>query len=491
MKMQNASCVKWAGLAMLLVVPTGCVINPYVKAPTDSAWNLGKACSQLEGKLVTPDANANNDVGAVSQSMQYAICTQRAMERKAGKYAWMNNGGALLLMHMAGLAGYSGTRGGHTAQVTAMTTGGATFYGAQQYLYRKPREAIYWMGSEAMMCAISVTNRRLVSAPDPMDPLSTFHADHVVKPLGDFRALVPVEQAARDALRRDMPVKCSDPQDEALRARATVAMDHVESLLDAVSVKTFERDSARFRVLLAERGKSAASAKSDLINATNAIRAAVNRQIAVQQPDPTELAKLLNGLKLPALSGPTTAAASTESLGKPAAHDERGDDGKNKNKNKNKSRKAAGCVALRSSMHDYLRAAGAFSRLHGDLTQARTDFMALHAAIEMREAQELPIEQCLHLRGNALGPFRLVLAQAGAIELKKGESTTLPIEGGTPPFRIEPIDKDDLASAKVRPTALGGYEIVVEAKGNAPAKARFFASDNAGGSAMFTVQINP
>ena len=35
--------------------------------------------------------------------------------------------------------------------MAAFTTGGASIYGSQQYLYRKPREAIYWSRASAAM----------------------------------------------------------------------------------------------------------------------------------------------------------------------------------------------------------------------------------------------------------------------------------------------------------------------------------------------------
>lgn len=483
--------------AMRVVLPvvclaiTGCVINPYIKSPTHrTAGQANQECDFLTTDSAVEEVSGNvatdgRNVVPLERAMLYATCTQRAMERKAGKYAWMNNGGALLLIHMAGLAGYSGSRGGHTAQVTSMTTGGATFYGAQQYLYKKPREAIYWMGSEATSCAIAVTSRRLVSMPEKAAALSDFHRDHIAEPLERLRDSARNEAVLRSRLQAKIPAKCSDQQDEALRVASNEAMTRTISALGNVSIETLGRDSARFGMFLVEHRNASEMAKSDLIDTTNAIRTAVNRQIASQQPGPAELAKLLGTLKLPALAGSSAAPAVV-----PDANS-----AKNMTVPKTArtwqvaAKQAPSCTSVRPLMLDYLQTSTELHRLHGELVQARVDFLAMHAFLEEGEKQKRPIEQCLHLRGSSLGPFRLVLAQAGAIELKEGETTTIPIEGGVPPFRIEPLDDGDKVKANAKPSALGGYEIEVKAVGKATAKGRFFASDSSGGSAVFTVVI--
>lgn len=473
--------------AMRVVLPVvclaiaGCVINPYIKSPTHHA--VGQADQDCDS--LKKDRVGSENIVQLSHALRYAACTQRAMERKAGKYAWMNNGGALLLIHMAGLAGYSGARGGHTAQVTSMTTGGATFYGAQQYMYKKPREAIYWMGSEAMTCAISVTSRRLVSTPGNVDVLSDFHRTHLVDPLKGLRSIALEEAALREYLETARPPKCSDANDDALRISTTASIARVKTALDDMSVETLGRDSARFGMFIAEYRKASDMAKSDLIDTTNAIRTSVNRQISALQPDPAELGRLLGGLKLPTLEGASRPSAKT-----PVAGDvPRGSVQEEVAEAEFEWDETPDCEFVRPHMKKYMRMSAELLRLHGELVQARVDFLAMHAFLEEGEKQRRPIEQCLHLRGSSLGPFRLVLAQAGAIELKQGETTTIPIEGGVPPFRIDPLDDGGDVKANARPSAMGGYEIEVKAVGKATTKGRFFASDSSGGSAVFTVVI--
>lgn len=479
MIMQNASWVKWTGLTASLAMLAGCVINPYVKAPTAPKVMAGSECKALDGAVISAGSSRAHSRDGLDHAMVYAVCTRRAMERKAGKYAWMNQGGALVLMHMAGLAGYSGTRGGHNAQVAAMTTGGATFYGAQQYLYRKPREAIYWSGAEAVGCAITVTNRRLVAQGDE-SVMTEIYEKQIEK---HYRDLVEIEKAERE-LRGDAktPASCSSPKDDDLIATWS---DLVESVEDARSKKSLsDFDNARLlaKLQLNQLMRQSRAARSELVDVTDAIRLAVNRQLAAQQPDPAELAKLLSGLQGSAVAGstPQSETSGTENSGK----------------------RRDGIVSANvvpttcaAQVEAYRKKAEHFLELHDDLRNGIESFTMAYNRIGPESGIdtkfERPIEQCLQLRANVLRPFGVVMAQSGALKVTVGGTARVAIVGGLPPFYAEPLSDGSNVSAEPKLNESGEYEFVITAGSNAAVdkKVKFFATDDAGGSDMFTVEV--
>lgn len=479
MNVRNASRVKWAGMAMLSVMTAGCVINPYVKAPTDSAWNLGSNCWGLENGLeaeVSRAVDAENSIE--NQSIQYAICTQRAMERKAGKYAWMNNGGALLLMHMAGLASYSGSRGGHTAQVTSMTTGGATFYGAQQYLYRKPREAIYWMGSEAMMCAISFTRKRLLTSYGDNSVIGEMYIRQIDAP---YKELDRVRAVLSEGVL--LGKDCTQFSNDEKSALGDLA-SRVRNADDKISVAELDSKRLVAKSELSQIIGASRSASSDLVDVTSSIRLAVNRQLAAQQPDPAELSRLLTGLK-----SPTPAAGAVVVV----------DTGKNRpsgvkafDPTSSMSRQQAKAKTCSERLEDFQANANVFIKQHqivqNGIDTFNVELARIKAEVGVGSKSDRPMEQCLQFRGSTLGPFRLMLAQAGPIELKKGEAATIPIGGGVPPFRIESLDDGDKITVRVTTSSVGGYQVDIVA-GDTSTKGHFFASDSAGGTAFFSVAV--
>lgn len=499
MNMRNASSLKWVGLTVSLTVLAGCVINPYVKAPTAPKAMAGSECRDLAGEVVSAEFtssmstvdgsdHAKADDGHVhvpvkdglEHAMAYALCTQRAMERKAGKYAWMNQGGALMLMHMAGLASYSGTRGGHNAQVAAMTNGGATFYGAQQYLYRKPREAIYWSGAEAVGCAITVTNRRLVVQGDEAGikdmyerqiEARYFALEETHKAMAGFGEVLPSHSGCT----------AENGLDE-LQKELTGLAESVGDTKRAGLLSELDNRRLLAKLQLNQLMRQSRSARSDLIDVTRAIRLAVNRQLAAQQPDPAELAKLLTGSKLPALTGsaPTAKTLTPDlaipeiTVSNPVVND--------------------GCTLSRNALEKYRASALAFAddikKLQERIEAFTTEFNRIQADLGADPKSERPIEQCLHLRANTLRPFGVLIAQSGALKVAPGATARVGIAGGIPPFDIEPLTEDSEVSAQAKLNERGEYEFVITVKAGAKAKkVKFFATDDAGGSDMFTVEV--
>ena len=481
MNMQKASWVKWTGLTVSLALLAGCVINPYVKAPTAPKALAGSECKALSGAIISAGAIRGDSNDGLDHAMAYAICTQRAMERKAGKYAWMNQGGALMLMHMAGFAGYSGTRGGHNAQVAAMTTGGATFYGAQQYLYRKPREATYWSGAEAVGCAIAVTNRRLVAESDKSG-IKDIYERQIEAP---YFALEKTHEAMA-GFDGELPISSGCTVENGVNGLKNEWADLSNSAGYTQRAELLsELDNRRLlaKLQLSQLVRQSRSARSDLIDVTGAIRLAVNRQLAAQQPDPAELAKLLTGLKLPALAGsvsPSTNTRASPSIAGSSVSEFLGSDG---------------CTPSRKELGKYRALALVFAeeskKLQEWIEVFTTEFNLIQAEIGADPKSDRPIEQCLHLRANTLRPFGVLIAQSGPLKVAVGGTARVGIGGGVPPFDIEPLTDNSKVSAQAKLNESGEYEFViaVEATAAPTTKVKFFATDDAGGSDMFTVEV--
>lgn len=481
MNMQNASWVKWTGLTVSLALLAGCVINPYVKAPTAPKALAGSECKALGGAIISAGAIRKDSKDGLDHAMAYAICTQRAMERKAGKYAWMNQGGALMLMHMAGLAGYSGARGGHAAQVAGLTTGGATFYGAQQYLYRKPREAIYWSGAEAVGCAITVTNRRLIAQGDE-SVMKEIYERQIDKLYQDLKGVDESELILRG--HGKTPASCSSPEDGELMKNWAEQIKKVDNARLEYSLSDLDNARLLANIQLNQLIRQSSSTRSELVDITGAIRLAVNRQLAAQQPDPAELAKLLTGLKLPALAGlmPPSKIKSAQ-----IKEQREGDT----------FWASTGPETCAGEVDAYLHKAKRFMEIHNDLRNGidtfTTQFNRIQTETGADPKSQRPIEQCLQLRANTLRPFAVVMAQSGALKVAVGGTARVAIVGGMPPFDAEPLSENSKVSAEAKLNESGEYEFVItvaeDAQDAGDIKVKFFATDDAGGSDMFTVEV--
>ncbi|WP_202842422.1 hypothetical protein [Luteimonas saliphila] len=455
------------GLGFLLA---GCVVNPYVRSdmPRDGERYYG-VCGDI-GK------NRKNEDFA----LDFAECTRRNMADKAGRYAMMNNAGGATLLQIAGLAGYSGIRGGNQAQVTALTTGGASLYGAQQYLYRKPREAIYWSGSEAIGCAIGVTRRKILISDElkKLPDLNTAEEFDRAR-IGEAEARVQVGSLEN----------CGQVKDD-----VESLMELVDSVATADKYKFAKReqDVAERRSMLA---LSAASAAGDLTTATTAIADAVNGQLSREQPDPSELAKLLAALKP---STPSTAPAADDSAdGDPDAGTAAAllingiiplvDRVREAPKPSCKVN-AAKVIAYRQASGRFLLAGAAYDR---SLRNAEAHLSALES-LSGGNGSANKVSFCTLGRANTLLPFGLQLAQQGTQKIELGKTLSIPITGGIPPYSVVAVSSSDSGiGASIGSTDIGGYKVEVSAAAPAKAssKATFFANDAVGAGTMFSVEV--
>lgn len=467
MERQIASGVGVCCVLGLSLGLSGCVINPYIRSAEVSRNDPNHAaCAGVS--MIAGDKTEDQ------YAFKYAECVRRAMGNKAGKYAWMNNAGGMTLIQMAGFAGYSGIRGGHQAQVAAFTTGGASFYGAQQYLYRKPREAIYWSGAEAIGCAIGVTKRRQLLTGEVTDALripdSASELDRAKVEEARIRAsLGPLDN-------------CGVSQGEVEGLKKTV--DEI-AISDKLKFDEREADISLRAQRLVWAG---ASAGSDLITATDAIRETVNGQLAREQPEPAELAKLLATLKLPVLNGPTT-------------QEETGASDPVQNKNRavamvpKGGKKTKSCGVHPTTLIAYQNAASHYLRMAAEHDRRLADVQARLEAIEsMADAGSngQTLKYCSIGRTNTLLPFGLQYAQQGVQKVALNGTLSIPITGGIPPYAIAVVSSSDGGiTAIAKATDDGGFKIEIGTASSADenSKATFFVNDAVGAGTVFSVEV--
>lgn len=426
LKLTAAAC---CALATLLA---GCVVNPYVRSTSKPLQADSTVCGTTEHR----------------DALKYATCLRRVMEDKASRYAVMNNGGGAFLLGVTGLAAYRGLRGGHEANVAALTAGGAALYGTQQYLYRQPREVIYWSGVNALGCAISLTEKRLIQVPEA----------NTVRQLLDKTVSVASDDVATLSARLGrVPATCGKIQAQQVRAERLV----VRKLLLQQRVQRLEAWSREAEV--------------DLLSATDAIVGSVNAQLAREQPDPAGLATLVAQMKLPAL-------APTKTLGD--AEKQKGD-GQSTSSEAFKGAAETSCLAFTIVSSDL---EAAMARLERNLD-------SLQAALESAEAQagltggaEQALDDCYRPPELALLPFTLQLPRDGIVKVKAGTSTTLGITGGTAPYSGMPTSRAE----ELQITQVPGVKPALQVSAIATAASggvAVLAMDAAGHPQMFQVQI--
>lgn len=450
---------KMASVVALAVTVGGCVVNPYIRTPAVAP--VGKLDRHSCSNLVVTTGDHRELATNKAKALLYAECVRDAMAKKAGRYAWMNNGGAVVLLNMAGIAGYSGIRGGHNAQVAALTTGGATFYGAQQYLYRKPREVIYWSGANALGCAIGVTHRRSLVSEEANELAS----------LIDDAAKTSLDSAERDA-RIALQVALSTAHCSAtMRAEDDLLSKQAGDILSpATGLALKSRQVAlmrRYQTLsMADR-----YAFVDLVATTDAIRDTINRQLAAEQPDPSELAKLVASLKLPSLEGKVVKSGATQDngtssglLGIPPTPSTSG----------NKSRAERGqCLRTETQHGDFKHRTTALIDQYNDLNRKLDELEARIGVIEARAGASPhsndALKYCTLASTNSLLPFGLAFAGEGPQIAKPGGTLKVAITGGVPPYGVRLVSDDayDL-SATAQAAEGGAFEIAIAVPEKAP-----------------------
>ncbi len=473
MEMRNRGGVSMLTAAILATVLGGCVINPYIKTAA-----VPKGSGQ-DSRIVGCTKSVGGDV-VESDAIQYAECNRLAMERKAGKYAWMNNGGGALLLNMAGFAGYSGIRGGHNAQVAAFTTGGASIYGTQQYLYRKPREAIYWSGANAISCAIGVTRRRSGISGE-------------IAALRDIREqVVTVNPGLLDAAlqnERSERTRLGDTTGCAVATQRELGdlFKSVDAINAADAKAAIESRRTNLDLSMQRLSATEAYAQKDLIAVTDAIRETVNQQLALEQPEPSELAKLLSNIA--GTGGGAGGGTETQKQAPPVAP-QPASIPRNTVKSATAPRALPACpstVAYRTAAVDLLNLQRRYERELSNLEAQVGEIRS--RALGSSEGDD-QLKFCTLTRTNVLLPFGLKLAATGAQKVAAGKTLSVPITGGVPPYRITPIEAQDGIGADPKLDADGGYLFLITVPaGTAPGRATFFVRDSAGAGDAFVIEV--
>ncbi|MDQ3511897.1 MAG: hypothetical protein M3414_09520 [Pseudomonadota bacterium] len=144
-------------LLTCLLVPAcaGCAImNPYV----------------YPSKTIPPDAlppkhDAAQFAGDIGPAIRYADSWRHTYARAAGQHAAMRNWSAAALLPLSATALFYGVTGhGSSDRITRLALGGASIYGANQYLTSNPRQDLYMQGAQALTCAITSTRPFIVTA---------------------------------------------------------------------------------------------------------------------------------------------------------------------------------------------------------------------------------------------------------------------------------------------------------------------------------------
>lgn len=460
-----------SGLALMVAVASlsGCVMNPYIRSSSVP---------------VKPDSStlcsgwSDSAVGE-ADALKYATCLRRVMEDKASRHAMMNNGGGPLLLGIAGLAAYRGFQGGHEANIAALTMGGAALYGAQQYLYRAPRESIYLAGAGALACAINQTQRKLLVEAE-LTPITNLLVHQVE----------PEMQVAEAALSNA----------DGLGSRVQLAGQCPALQQDLNKAKTAEREARKryaeltrqlplAQLRLAQLSVATRTARIDLIAATDAITTTVNQQLVQQQPNPADLAALLARMKLPATSPPATpeekaepAPVAPEPTREPATESGAAPVGELE----------INCGQHTGEVQFYEKVVDALThavdRAASDMQVVKQGLDSMENVIGARGAKDDSMQLCYRPPAMSLLPFSLAFAQAGTQVLPDDAPLLIPISGGTPPFVA--VATDDQLNGTAEADDAGGYRLRITAGEDAEAGVHtMIATDGSGMTRIFQVKI--
>jgi len=444
-------------------VLTGCsLFNPYVKAPD--------ASPRGECNALLRNADVEN-----ADAFSFAQCVRDDMDSRAGSYASLSNGGSAFLLGLAGLTTYRAFRGDNDANVQALATGGATLYAAQKYLYRKPREAIYATGSATIDCAIGITMRRVALGKQSLGTDVT-HAEASLKEANDAR------HEAADFLTLPEP-------NNACPASTRNTWREAKSLLSAADDSTMRSLQDRIptiRVRLDRLISGAALAAIDLITLTKNVRGVVNRQLALEQPDPAEIASSLAVLKLPPVEGTAseTGAEGQATKGASATVGTKGAPLRGEFCNVDETRADQFATIARRFDEQFRGASIRIRELEAHLSRLESGGGAATDAMQLQQV-------CSFHHFNAALPFDVMPAERPQ-KVTAGTRVLVPIEGGVSPFvaNLATTPKEGTLGVSAKALNDGEHAFEVTASANATAGTYLIISnDDAGASRSFQVQI--
>lgn len=456
-------------VAMACVLSLGmsaCVFNPYIKTPLPDRVTC-------QSNQALPQSQDSDKGTADKDGVAYAACAREAMEKKARSYALMNNAGAAFLLNLAGLASYRAFRGGNEANVAALVTGGAALYGTQQYLYRKPREAIYFVGSATIGCALGITRRRMLVRQDELQK----NLEALVATVAQGSTL----NASLDTVRR---FEAHSPNTQ---CPATVLQKWNEASASVTGASGSASITAiKNRQLLAQQriwrlGDMYRNANGDLITVTDAVVASVNHQLTQEQPDPAQIALSITSLKLATLQGAAPRPAPSPESVSPAQTllGERSLGGRS-------TLFESRCNVTPADIDAFAAAVRTFVNDRDTADAAMTGFEQRLADIETaaQGSVEGIRKDCPIGPPPAIVPFALKPLQEGTQIVTQDGTLVIPFEGGTPPYKIIPsaAEKADTLVGTPAESPAGDRRFEVKAALDAKTGVYSMIANDAGGS---------
>lgn len=248
---------------------TACAImNPYVY-PKDKAY----PDSVLLARMPTQQFAGN-----IGPAITYADQWRFTYVRAASQHATMRNVSAVALIPLSATALFYGiTDHGSSDRITRLALGGASIYGANQFLTSNPRQELYLQGAHALTCAIAAS-RPFIVTDTWLDSLRT-ESDTLTVALSDL-------DRARVNLQTQISASTLDPTSKALSAAREVEAKAAQASAEARALLS---RSEIARMEISRSGQT-------LMNTVRAITDFVDSQIASTQPDLESLRTLVGGL---------------------------------------------------------------------------------------------------------------------------------------------------------------------------------------------------
>ncbi len=248
---------------------TACAImNPYVY-PKDKAY----PDSVLLAKMPT-----HQFAGNIGPAIAYADQWRFTYVRAASQHATMRNVSAVALIPLSATALFYGiTDHGSSDRITRLALGGASIYGANQFLTSNPRQELYLQGAHALTCAIAAS-RPFIVTDTWLDSLRR-ESDTLT---GDLSEL----ERAQVNLRAQISASALAPTSKALIAAKDAEIKAAQASADARALLS------RSEVAQMEISRSGQT----LMNTVRGITDFVDSQIASTQPDLESLRTLVAGL---------------------------------------------------------------------------------------------------------------------------------------------------------------------------------------------------
>lgn len=216
--------------------------------------------------------------GHIGPAISYADQWRFTYVRAASQHATMRNVSAVALIPLSATALFYGTTGhGSGDRITRLALGGASIYGANQFLTSNPRQELYLQGAHALTCAIAAS-RPFIVTNTWLDSLHQ-ESNRLIDDLSEL-------ERAQVNLQSQISASALAPTNKTLIAAKDAEIKAAKAIADARALL------AKSEVAQMEIGRSGQT----LMNTVRSITDFVDSQIASTQPDLQTLRTLVTGL---------------------------------------------------------------------------------------------------------------------------------------------------------------------------------------------------